>query len=133
MAQWLVRALAAARDNAASPPIRKDAEMYLVAIGWLYVALMMALAEAFHPQGGVLGAMVTFVLYGLLPVSIVMYVMGTPMRRRARLAAEQTQAATSATPVDTGTDKAPVALVPTAAAEPVLHSATSSTTRDPAG
>mgnify|MGYP007028596707 CR=1 FL=1 len=26
--------------------------------------------------------------YGVLPLSIVMYVMGTPMRRRARLAAE---------------------------------------------
>ncbi len=62
--------------------------MYLVAIGWMYVALMMALAEAFHPQGGVLGAIVTFVLYGVLPVSIVIYVMGTPMRRRARQAAE---------------------------------------------
>jgi uncharacterized membrane protein len=62
--------------------------MYLVAIGWMYVALMMALAEAFHPQGGVLGALVTFVLYGVLPVSIVMYVMGTPLRRRARQARE---------------------------------------------
>ncbi|MEY4747909.1 MAG: hypothetical protein RIQ60_123 [Pseudomonadota bacterium] len=62
--------------------------MYLVAIGWIYVALMMAVAEAMHPQGGVLGAIVTFVLYGVLPVSIVVYLMGTPMRRRARKAAE---------------------------------------------
>jgi hypothetical protein len=29
--------------------------MYLVAIGWLYVALMMAVAEANHPSGTVLG------------------------------------------------------------------------------
>ena len=34
--------------------------MYLVAIGWIYVALMMALAEAMHPSGGVLGAVITF-------------------------------------------------------------------------
>jgi hypothetical protein len=62
--------------------------MYLVAIAWIYVVLMMALAEALSPQGSVLGAVITFVLYGMLPLSIVMYVMGTPMRRRARLAAE---------------------------------------------
>jgi len=62
--------------------------MYLVAIAWLYVVLMMALAEALSTQGTVLGAVVTFVLYGLLPLSLVLYVMGTPGRRRARLAAE---------------------------------------------
>lgn len=58
--------------------------MYLVAIAWLYVALMMSLAEAFHPQGGWLGALFTFLLYGLLPISVVLYVMGTPLRRRQR-------------------------------------------------
>jgi hypothetical protein len=58
--------------------------MYLVAIAWLYVALMMALAEAVHPAGGWLGAVITFVLYGLAPVSLVMYLMATPLRRRAR-------------------------------------------------
>jgi uncharacterized membrane protein len=58
--------------------------MYLVAIAWLYVALMMALAEAMHPSGGWLGAVVTFVFYGLAPVGLVMYLLGTPMRRQAR-------------------------------------------------
>jgi len=54
--------------------------------------LMMALAEALSAQGTVLGAIFTFVLYGCLPLSIVMYLLGTPMRRRARLAAEAEQA-----------------------------------------
>ena len=45
--------------------------MYLVLIAWLYVTLMMALAEATSPTGSVLGAVVTFVLYGLLPMGIV--------------------------------------------------------------
>jgi hypothetical protein len=58
--------------------------MYLVAIAWLYVALMMALAEALHPTGGWLGALFTFVLYGLAPVGLVMYLLATPMRRQAR-------------------------------------------------
>ena len=62
--------------------------MYLVAIAWLYVVLMMSLAEALSTQGTVLGAVITMVLYGLLPLSLVLYVMGTPARRRARLAAE---------------------------------------------
>lgn len=57
--------------------------MYIVAIAWIYVAFMMALAEAFHPLGGLLGALITFVLYGLLPLGIVLYIMGAPQRRRA--------------------------------------------------
>ncbi|MEY8876458.1 MAG: hypothetical protein AB9M60_08120 [Leptothrix sp. (in: b-proteobacteria)] len=75
--------------------------MYLVAIAWLYVALMMALAEAFHPAGGVLGAVVTFVLYGLAPVALVMYLMGTPMRGRDRKRRELAErAAAQGAPVE---------------------------------
>lgn len=62
--------------------------MYLVAIAWLYVALMMALAEATHAAGSVLGAVFTFLLYGLGPVALVLYLLGTPQRRRARRRAE---------------------------------------------
>lgn len=62
--------------------------MYLVAIAWLYVALMMALAEASSLQGSILGAIFTFLLYGLLPVSVLMYILGTPARRAARRRAE---------------------------------------------
>jgi len=62
--------------------------MYLVAIGWLYVALMMSVVEATHINGSILGAMITFVLYGLLPVALVMYVLGTPARKRAIKARE---------------------------------------------
>lgn len=63
--------------------------MYLVAIAWIYVVLMMAIAEATAINGTVLGAIFTFVLYGVLPTVILMYIMGTPMRRRARKALEQ--------------------------------------------
>ena len=62
--------------------------MYIVAIGWLYVAVMMAAAEAGSSNGTVLGAVFTFLLYGVLPLTIVMYVLRTPARRRARRAAE---------------------------------------------
>jgi hypothetical protein len=63
--------------------------MYLIVIGWLYVTLLMALAEAFSSQGSVLGAIITFVLYGLLPMALVVYLMGTPLRRKAIRKSEQ--------------------------------------------
>ena len=66
--------------------------MYLIVIAWLYVTLLMGLAEAFSSQGTVLGAVVTFVMYGVLPMSLVVYLMGTPLRRKAiRKAAEEAQ------------------------------------------
>lgn len=58
--------------------------MHLVAIGWLYVALMMAVAEATSSKGTVVGAVLTFVLYGVLPVSLVLYLLAEPARRRRR-------------------------------------------------
>jgi uncharacterized membrane protein len=70
--------------------------MHLVAIAWIYVVLMMALAEALSSQGTVLGAVITFVLYGLLPLSVVLYVMGSPARGRARRAAEAAALAAAA-------------------------------------
>lgn len=67
--------------------------MYLVAIAWFYVVLMMALAEALAPQGSLLGAGITLLLYGLLPLAVVLYILGAPHRRRARLAAEAAELA----------------------------------------
>lgn len=56
--------------------------MYLIVIAWTYVTLMMAVAEATSPQGTILGAIITFVLYGLLPMGILVYILGTPSRKR---------------------------------------------------
>ncbi|MES2886778.1 MAG: hypothetical protein V4739_02090 [Pseudomonadota bacterium] len=69
--------------------------MYLLIIAWVYVVLMMAISEATSTQGTVLGALFTFLLYGALPLGIVLYLMRTPARRarRKRLAAEATAAA----------------------------------------
>lgn len=65
--------------------------MYLVVIAWMYVALMMAVAEATHASGTLLGAIVTFLLYGVAPCALVIYLMGTPARRRAIKAREAAQ------------------------------------------
>ena len=63
--------------------------MYVVVIAWIYVVLMMSVAEATNTTGTVLGAMVTFALYGLLPVGLIVYLMGTPARGRANKQREQ--------------------------------------------
>lgn len=81
--------------------------MYLVAIAWLYVAVMMALAEATHAQGSVLGAVITFLLYGLGPVALLMYLLGTPgrLRERKRREAQADTAAADALPADAAKDE----------------------------
>ena len=62
--------------------------MYILVIGWLYVAMMMAVAEATNSNGTLLGAIVTFLLYGLAPMALVVYLMATPARKRAIKARE---------------------------------------------
>lgn len=57
--------------------------MYIVAIGWLYVTLMMALAEP-----GIIAGVLTFTLYGLAPLALFLWVVGTPARRRRASAKE---------------------------------------------
>ena len=58
--------------------------MFLVAIAWMYVVLMVAVVEATSPQGTVLGAVFTLLLYGLLPLGIVLYLLSSPARKRLR-------------------------------------------------
>ena len=70
--------------------------MLIVAIAWIYVVGMAALAEAMSPQGTLLGAFFTLVLYGVLPLSIVLYILGTPGRKRALRRAEEAEKAEKA-------------------------------------
>ena len=68
--------------------------MYIVAIAWLYVVLMMSLTE----QSWIAG-IGTFVFYGVAPLSLVLWIVSTPARRRRRKAQEaaQDEADTTAT------------------------------------
>ncbi len=81
----------------------ESSNMHLVAVAWIYVVAMMAVVEAASSHGSVLGAFFTVLLYGLLPLAIVLYVMGTPMRGRARRAAEAARRAASAATPASGT------------------------------
>ncbi len=56
--------------------------MYIVAIAWVYVVLMMALTEA-----SVVAGIATFVLYGLAPLALFLWLVGTPERRRNKRSA----------------------------------------------
>jgi hypothetical protein len=78
----------------------KLSTMYLVPIAWLYVTLMMAVVEAASPNGTLLGGIVTFTLYGAVPISIVLYIMGAPGRRRGIKAREQAELAAASMPPD---------------------------------
>jgi hypothetical protein len=60
--------------------------LYIVAVGWLYVVLMMAITERSLAAG--LG---TFFFYGVVPLAVVLYLLATPSRRRAARARELAQ------------------------------------------
>ena len=57
--------------------------MYLIVIAWIYVVLMMSVAEATNTNGTLLGAIVTFFMSGVGPAALVAYLMSTPARKRA--------------------------------------------------
>ena len=76
--------------------------MLLIAVAWIYVVLMVAVVEATSPNGTLLGALVTLLLYGVLPLGIVAYLFFSPAQRRARRAAEARSAATSGLDPDDG-------------------------------
>jgi len=61
--------------------------MYIIAIAWLYVTLLMALTESSWVAG-----IMTFLFYGLCPLAILLYLIGTPERRRRRLRRAQAEA-----------------------------------------
>jgi len=63
--------------------------MIVIAIGWMFVVGLFALAQAASPQGSLLVAVLLVVGAGVLPLAVVLYVMGAPGRRRRRRAEER--------------------------------------------
>lgn len=53
--------------------------LLIIAIAWIYVVLMMSLAE--H---SVIAGIMTFLGYCVLPLTIVLYLLATPQRRRRK-------------------------------------------------
>lgn len=53
--------------------------MYIVAIGWLYVTLLVAANEA-----SIVAGIISFAFYGLLPCSLLIWFSGSRVRRERR-------------------------------------------------
>lgn len=62
------------------------AAMYLIAIPWLYVALLAAVADE-----TVVGGVLTFIFYGLAPLALVLWLFGSPLRRRRQRELDRTE------------------------------------------
>lgn len=77
-----------------------NAAMYIIAIGWLYVTVLMALTET-----SVAAGVLTLVFYGLLPVVLLMWLLSSPVRLKRRRLKEAQEAALA----DTGPGSAGVA------------------------
>jgi len=60
--------------------------MYIIAIAWLYVALLAAISDT-----TVVGGVLTFVFWGLAPLALFLWLVGTPARHRTAARRERTE------------------------------------------
>jgi len=58
--------------------------MYIIAIAWLYVTFLMAATET-----GMTAGILTFFFYGLVPCGLLMWILGTPQRKRKKALLEE--------------------------------------------
>lgn len=54
-------------------------QMYIIAIGWLYVTVLLAASEP-----NIVIGVLSFLFYGLLPCSILLWMNGSKVRRQRR-------------------------------------------------
>ena len=57
--------------------------MYIIAIGWLYVTLLVSLTE-----GSIFAGILSFAFYGLAPTALLLWLTGGSARRKKRSDAE---------------------------------------------
>jgi hypothetical protein len=74
--------------------------MYIIAIGWLYVTLLVAVNEA-----SVIAGIISFLFYGLLPCGLLLWISGSKVRRQRRAYRERLAAEGKTT--DTSVDSRP--------------------------
>lgn len=80
----LYQLLQARLDAGASYPDAMLPVIILTAVGWLYVVILMSFSETSFVAG-----IMTFLLYGVLPLSIILYIFDAPRRRRQRALREE--------------------------------------------
>lgn len=60
--------------------LTKQITMFIIAIAWIYVVLLMSLTEQ-----SIVAGLMTFLFYCVVPLSIILYLIGAPGRKRSRL------------------------------------------------
>ncbi|HYN55385.1 MAG TPA: hypothetical protein VES38_11855 [Methylotenera sp.] len=60
--------------------------MYIIAIAWLYVTVLMAATEKTITAG-----LLTFIFYGLLPCALLLWILGVKHRRHKKIAKQRTK------------------------------------------
>lgn len=56
--------------------------MYIVALAWIYIVLMMALANG--TEISIFAGIMTFLGYCVLPLGLILYITGSPARKKKR-------------------------------------------------
>lgn len=51
--------------------------LYLIAIAWIYVVLLMSISES-----SVIAGIMTFIFYCVVPLSLVLYIVSAPARKK---------------------------------------------------
>ena len=73
--------------------------MWIVAVAWIYVVVLMAATEP-----SIVHALMTFLFYCALPLSLVFYLTGSKRRRARRAAQAEAEARSKAAAVAPGQD-----------------------------
>ena len=61
--------------------------MYIVAIAWLYITILMAATET-----SLVAGLMTLIFYGIAPLALFLWIFGTPRRRHQQRMAELAEA-----------------------------------------
>lgn len=81
MAMCMIAAATKRNSRHASAPAGTagpyNGAMYIIAIGWLYVTVLMALTEPSAVAG-----VLSFVFYGLVPTALLLWLFARPARRK---------------------------------------------------
>ena len=64
--------------------------MYIVAIAWIYVVLMVSVMQTTFFRG-----VMTFIFTGILPLALLLFLIGTPQRRRNQAARSDSESKTT--------------------------------------
>lgn len=65
---------------------------YVIAVAWMFVVGLVAVVQAVSPQGTLLGALGTVLVWGALPLGLLLYLMGATARVQRRRAAARSAA-----------------------------------------